>query len=69
VWVDFCGKADRFLDCFLGLARQAGDEGAMDDAERVTILGKPLRDVDPHALLDVVKDLLIAGFVPPKGEA
>ena len=35
-----------------------------DDPERVAILGKPLRDVDPHALLDVVKDLLIAGFVP-----
>ena len=48
----------------LRLARQAEDEGAVDgDAELVAILGEALGDLDAHALLDVVQDLLIAGFV------
>src|SRR6266404_8075411 len=65
VRVDLGGEADGFLDGFLGLAGQAEDEGAVDDnTELVAILGKPLRDVDAHALLDVVEDLLITGFVP-----
>ena len=33
------------------------------DAELVAVLGEAARDVDPHALLDVVEDLLVAGFV------
>ena len=48
----------------LALARQAEDEGAVDlDAELVAVLGELLRDVDQHALLDVVQDLLVAGLV------
>ena len=47
-----------------GLARQPEDEGAVDhDAELVAVLGEASRDVDAHALLDVVQDLLVAGFV------
>ena len=65
VRVDLLGEAYRLLDRLLGLARQAENERAVDDdAEIVAILGEAASDVDPHALLDVVKNLLIAGFVP-----
>src|SRR5262245_179448 len=62
--VDLDREADCLLDRFLGLARQPEDEGAMgDDAKLPAIPGEALGDVDPHSLLDVVKDLLVAGFV------
>ena len=35
----------------------------IDDAKLAAILGEALGDVDQQALLDVVQDLLIAGFV------
>jgi hypothetical protein len=58
--VDFLGEGDRLPDRLLRLAGQAHDERAVDDdAEVAAILGEPLGDVDPHALLDVVQDLLI----------
>ena len=64
VRIDLGREFDRFLDRFLGLPRQAHDEGAVDfDTEFVAVLGELLRDLDPHALLDVVQDLLIAAFV------
>ena len=48
----------------LRLAGQAEDEGAVDlDAELVAVLGELLGDLDPHALLDVVQDLLVAALV------
>src|SRR5215470_10045905 len=67
VRVDFRGKADGFFDRLLGLTGKAEDEGAVDrDPELVAILGKASRDVDPHPLLDVVENLLIAGFIADK---
>ena len=64
VRVDLLGEADGFLNGFLGFARQAEDEGAVDlDAQLVAVLGELPRDVDQHALLDVVQDLLVAGLV------
>ena len=64
VRVDLGGEADGLLDRLLGLAGQAEDEGAVDlDAEFVAVLGELLRDLDPHALLDVVQDLLVAALV------
>ena len=54
----------------LGFARQAQNEGAVDDdAELVAVLGEAARHVDPHALLDVVQDLLIAGLVADQQQA
>ena len=46
------------------------DEGAVDgDPELVAILGEALGDVDQHALLDVVQDLLVAGLVADEQQA
>ena len=46
------------------LAGQAQDERTVDpDAELVAIFGEPLGDIDPHALLDVVQDLLVAALI------
>ena len=46
------------------------DEGAVDgDAELVAVLGEAARHVDQHALLDVVQDLLVAGFVADQQQA
>ena len=39
------------------------------DAELVAILGEPLGDIDPHALLDVVQDLLVAALVADQQES
>ena len=48
----------------LRLAGQAEDEGAVDlDAQLVAVLGELAGDLDPHALLDVVQDLLVAALV------
>src|SRR6266852_6033442 len=64
------GKPDGFFDRLLGLAGEAEDEGTVDrDAELVAILGEAARDIDPHALLDVVEDLLVAGLVADEQEA
>src|SRR5205085_1488893 len=64
VRVDVGGELDRLLDRLLRLARQAQNERAVNrDAELVAVLCETPRDIDPHALLDVVQDLLIAGFV------
>ena len=69
VRIDLGGEADGLFDGLLGLARQAHDEGAVDgDAEFVAVLGEAAGDVDPHALLDVVQDLLIAGLVADQKE-
>src|SRR5579862_314079 len=62
--IDLRGEADGLLDGFLGFTRKAEDEGAVNgDSKLVTVLGEPAGHVDAHALLDVVQDLLIAGFV------
>src|SRR6266852_2861475 len=64
------GKPDGFFDRLLGLAGEAEDEGTVDrDAELVAVLGEAAGDVDPHALLDVVEDLLVAGLVADEQEA
>src|SRR6516165_1402872 len=64
VWIDLEGEANRLLDRLLRLARQAEDEGAVyGDAELPAVRAEAARDVDAHALLDVVEDLLIAGLV------
>src|SRR5215471_13117178 len=70
VRVDFRGKANGFFDRLLGLAGQPEDEGAMDhDAELVAVLREAARDVDAHSLFDVIKDLLVAGFVADEQES
>src|SRR5262249_48892283 len=67
---DIRGELDRFLDRLLGLARKSENESTVDrDAELVAILREAARNVDPHALLDVVEDLLVAGFVADEQEA
>src|SRR6202142_2981181 len=38
------------------------------DAELAAILGEPLGDIDPHALLDVVEDLLVAALIADQQE-
>jgi hypothetical protein len=64
------GEADGFLDRFGGLAGQAQDEGAVDlDAELVAVLGELPRHVHPHALLDVLQDLLVAALVADQQKA
>ena len=64
------GEVDGLLDRLLGLAGQAEDEGAVDlDAELVAILGELLGDLDAHALLDVVQDLLVAALVADEQQA
>ncbi len=64
VRVDLHRVADRLLDRLLGLARQPEDERAVDDdAELVAVAREAARDVDEHALLDVVQDLLVAALV------
>ena len=70
VRVDPWRPADRLGDRLAGLARQAEDEGAVDgDAELVAVLGELLGDLDAHALLDVVQDLLVAGLVADQQQA
>ena len=70
VRVDALGEGDRLLDRLPGLAGQADDEGAVDgDAEVVAILGELLGHLDAHALLDVVQNLLVAGFVADEEQA
>ena len=39
------------------------------DAQVVTILGEAARELDAHALLDVVQDLLVSRFVADEQEA
>src|SRR5579871_4679369 len=64
MWSHFSSEADWFLHGLLGLPREAENEGAVDrDAEIVAVAGEPARDVDPHPLLDIVQDLLVAGLV------
>ena len=64
------GELDRFLDRVLVFAGQAQDEGAVDFyAELVAVLGEAAGDVDQHALLDVVQDLLVAAFVADEEQA
>ena len=61
---------DRLLDRLARLARQAEDEGAVDrDAELVAVLGEAARDVGAQAFLDVVQDLVVAGFVADQQQA
>src|SRR5207248_5961458 len=70
VRIDFGGEADRLLDRFFGLTRESEDERAVNgDAEVVTVLGEAAGELDPHALLDVVQNLLIAGFVADEQQA
>src|SRR3954454_13266003 len=67
--IDLDREADGFLDRLVGLAREAEDEGAVsDDAKLAAILGESFGNVDEHAFLDVVKDLLVAGFVADQQE-
>ena len=70
VGVHLSGEADGFLDGLAGFARQAEDEGAVDfDAEFMAILGESFGDLNQHALLDIVQDLLIAAFVADQQQA
>src|SRR3954451_19078500 len=67
--IDLDREADGFLDRLLGLAGEAEDEGTVgDDAKLAAILGESFGNVDEHAFLDVVKDLLVAGFVADQQE-
>ena len=62
--VQFLGEVDGVVDGLAGLARQAQDEVAVDDqAQLVAILGELAGALDGRALLDVLQDLLIAGFI------
>src|SRR5215469_17068313 len=64
VWVDFRGKPDGLLDRLFRYAGKPENEGPVDrDPELVAVLRKAPGNVDPHALLDVVEDLLIASFI------
>src|SRR5262245_1368374 len=68
--VDLLGETDCLLDSLLGLAGEAQNKGSMDDdAKFVAIFGEAAGDVDSHALLDIVQDLLIAGLVSDKQQA
>src|SRR5579875_2751997 len=68
--IDLGRELYRLLDGFLGFAREAENEGAVDrHADLVAILGEALGHVDQHALLDVVQDLLIARLVPDEQQS
>src|SRR5262245_65784087 len=69
VRIDLDRETDGFLDRLLGLARKTQNEGTVrDDAKLAAVFGKTLGHVDAHPLLDVVKKLLIAGFVAEEQE-
>src|ERR1700726_4561285 len=64
VWIDFTGKPDRLLDRLLRLTGQAENKGAVDDdAELVAVFAELPRDINPHSLLDVVQNLLVARLI------
>src|SRR6185437_3920599 len=62
--IQFLGKSDRVFDSFARFPGQAENEVSMDDqAELVRVLGELASPFEGCALLDVLEDLLIAGFV------
>src|SRR5690242_18472675 len=70
VRVDLGGKANGFLNRLLRLAREPQNESTMDlYAQFVAVLGKAARNLDPHTLLDVVQDLLVATLVAHEQQA
>src|SRR5438552_2758171 len=70
VRIDLRRELDRLLDRFLGLAGKSEDESAVDrDAKLMAILGEAFGDVDQHALLDVMQDLLIARLITDQEQA
>src|SRR5215510_13669038 len=65
VWIDLLYELDRLADRFLRLAGETDDEGAVHlDSQRVTVRGELSGPLDLHPFLDVVEDLLAAGFEP-----
>ena len=62
--VDLLGEFDRLPDGLRSLARQAEDERPVDDDSKLAaVLGEATGDIDQHALLDVMQDLLVAALV------
>ncbi len=62
--VEFLGEIDALPNGLARFARQSHDEIAMDrQAELLAVRGEAASHVDGGALLDVLQDLLIAGFV------
>ncbi len=63
-------NSHRLADRLPALTRQAQNERAVDgDAQFVAIAGELLGDFDAHTLLDVVQDLLVAGFITDQKQA
>src|SRR5690349_20493193 len=70
VAVDLGREADGLRDGLARLAGQPEDEGAVDrDAERLRVPGEPPRHVEPHPLLHVVQDRLVARLLADQQEA
>src|SRR5438067_11107567 len=62
--IDFLREIQRFADGFFAFARQSENKGAVNHNPKiVAVFGELARNLNPHALLDVVKDLLIAGLI------
>src|SRR5208283_4475707 len=70
VRVDLGGEADGFLDRLPRLPRQAEDERAVNlHTQFMAVTGEFPRDLDSHALLDVVQDLLVAALIAHQQQA
>src|ERR1039457_2363976 len=68
--IHFARELHRLLDGVLGLAREAPDEGAVDeDSNLMAIAGEAARAFEPDALLDVLENLCVAGFVSDHEQA
>jgi len=68
--VDLPREADGLRDGLPGLAGQAQDEGAVDgDAEVLGVPREAAGRIEPHSLLHIVEDALIAGLVAHEEEA
>src|SRR5690349_21324740 len=62
--IDLLREIQRLLNRLLRFARKTKNESAVNDnAKIVAIPGELLRDLDPHPFLDVIQNLLIAGFI------
>src|SRR5262249_5776308 len=70
VGIDLAGEADGLLDALARLAGQPEDERAVQgDAERLAVAREATRHIEPHSLLDVVEDLLVARLVAHEEQA
>src|SRR5215469_3175863 len=62
--IDLARVLYRLLDGLPGLARKPHDEGSMDgDSQFAAVLGELSGELEADSFLDIVQDLLIAGFV------